>query len=87
MSTAGILVALPMPSAVKAADRSSKMTCFWKLALEAAASARGVDREPGEITICWTPCRRSVRKNTEVHLYEILPECESVILKGRKHRL
>ena len=46
------------------AERSSSATVTFRPAASAKAWASGVEREPGEITTCVRPRRRSVRTPT-----------------------
>ncbi len=54
---AGRPLALPMPSAVKAAERSSRRTCTLIRSSAASAIVRGVERDPGHTTAWVTPQR------------------------------
>ncbi len=59
-TAAGRPVAREIPSAVKAATRSSIRTCTRKAPLASAAAAAyatGADRDPGATTICSMPAR------------------------------
>ena len=58
-TTAGLPVAWPAPRATKPAERSSSTTEASIAGSRQSASARGVEREPGEITAMPTPLRAS----------------------------
>ncbi len=56
-TTAGAPVAMPIPRAVNAADRSSRRMWTSRLGWAARATARGVDLDPGHTTAWDTPPR------------------------------
>jgi hypothetical protein len=57
-TTAGRPLASPIPSAKKAADRSSRKTCSRISSSARSANNSGVEREPGVTTASVTPARR-----------------------------
>ena len=62
--TAGCPLARPIPRAVKAADRSSSRTWVSIPGWRTSATAKGVERDPGQMTACEIPHR--VHSSTRV---------------------